>query len=60
MFAENEDFGNGDWVEPSFDPAPDRREEGGCTNYLLSPIVSSKGVWSRVAKLTNILSSVSG
>ena len=33
--GENKDFGDGDGVEPSLDPAPDGGEECGCTNDLV-------------------------
>lgn len=59
MLAEDEDFGNGDRIEPALDPAPDGREERGGANNLSTQSAFFHAS-SQINVLTNILSNVSG
>lgn len=59
MLAENKDFVHGDRVEPSLDPTPDCRKEGGGADNLMWLVI---GMVVRPDDdfLTKILSKVSG
>jgi hypothetical protein len=58
--GKNEDLGDGDGIEPPFDPAPDGRKEAGRTDDLKDILDMFFHFRPMILRRTNILSSVSG